>query len=137
MIEEAFELQEKFNSKLDKNYSKISRNLELKKECLLKNTLAIQQELAEMIDSIPWKWWKKMEWDHNNIKIEIIDIFHFVINLAQAAGMDAEEFCDLFYKKNMLNTIRQNKGYRKGLYNKLDKDGIEDNTKLFSEEIND
>ncbi len=44
----------------------------------------IYMELAEAIDSVPWKHWKNIEWktDINNFKIEIVDIWHFVLSEA-------------------------------------------------------
>ena len=40
--------------------------------------LAQVTEYAELIESTPWKWWKKGTMDTANIKIEIIDILHFL-----------------------------------------------------------
>ena len=43
---------------------------------------AMQQELAELTDSVPWKWWAKyQEFDKQNAKVEIVDLFHFLIHL--------------------------------------------------------
>lgn len=44
--------------------------------------LAIIVETAEAIDSTPWKWWKaQKEVDIDNLKIEAIDLLHFIISL--------------------------------------------------------
>lgn len=44
--------------------------------------LAIIVETAEAIDSTPWKWWKaQKEVDFDNLKIETIDLLHFIISL--------------------------------------------------------
>ncbi len=44
----------------------------------------IYMEAAELIDSYPWKHWKNIDaqpdWD--NIKIEVVDIWHFVLSEA-------------------------------------------------------
>ena len=37
-------------------------------------------ELVELIDSTDWKWWKHQEIDYENIKVETIDIWHFVLS---------------------------------------------------------
>ena len=44
----------------------------------------IYLEAAELIDSYPWKHWKNIEAqpDYENIKIEIVDIWHFVMSEA-------------------------------------------------------
>ena len=44
----------------------------------------IYMECAEMIDSFAWKHWKNIaadpDWD--NLKIEVIDVWHFILSLA-------------------------------------------------------
>jgi dimeric dUTPase (all-alpha-NTP-PPase superfamily) len=43
---------------------------------------AIVIECAEAIDSTPWKWWKSMDADIANLKVETIDTLHFLISKA-------------------------------------------------------
>lgn len=40
---------------------------------------AILVEVAEAIDSTDWKWWKHTETDLVNLKIEAIDLLHFLV----------------------------------------------------------
>jgi len=44
----------------------------------------IYLELAELIDSYPWKHWKNIDAtpDYDNIKIETVDIWHFIMSEA-------------------------------------------------------
>ena len=44
----------------------------------------IYMEAAEMIDSFPWKHWKNIDADPDweNLKIEVVDVWHFVMSLA-------------------------------------------------------
>ena len=44
----------------------------------------IYLEAAELIDSYPWKHWKNIEAkvDRENVKIELVDIWHFVLSEA-------------------------------------------------------
>ncbi len=44
----------------------------------------IYMECAEMIDSFPWKHWKSInqEPDWNNLQIEVVDVWHFIMSLA-------------------------------------------------------
>ncbi len=44
----------------------------------------IYLETAELVDSYPWKHWKNIEAtpDYENIKIELVDIWHFVMSEA-------------------------------------------------------
>ena len=81
---------------------------------ILNYVRAMQQELAELTDSVPWKWWAKyQEFDKQNAKVEIVDLFHFLISLAQVMGMDAGDIHDAYLKKNKVNHDRQNSGYTK------------------------
>lgn len=45
---------------------------------------AIYMETAELIESYPWKHWKNLnaEVDILNVKIELVDILHFILSLA-------------------------------------------------------
>jgi dimeric dUTPase (all-alpha-NTP-PPase superfamily) len=44
----------------------------------------IYMECAEMIDSFSWKHWKDIakEADWDNLKIEVVDVWHFIMSLA-------------------------------------------------------
>ena len=44
----------------------------------------IYMECAEMIDSFTWKHWKNIEeeTDWENLQIEVVDVWHFIISLA-------------------------------------------------------
>ncbi len=44
--------------------------------------IAIVTEVAEAIESLPWKWWKGGEADLENLKVELIDLWHFVLSWA-------------------------------------------------------
>jgi len=76
-------------------------------------TTAINCEVTELLDALPWKPWKKSytEIDLNNVHIEIVDILHFVIELAIIWGMTSKQLTDLYMKKMQENIDRQNKGY--------------------------
>ena len=73
---------------------------------------AVNQEVAELTDSVPWKWWAKYQkYDEQNIRVEIVDILHFVISLALVAGMSADDVFEAYRKKNEVNFKRQDSGY--------------------------
>lgn len=76
-------------------------------------TTAVACETTELLDALPWKPWKKSykEVDLNNVHIEIIDILHFVIEIAIIWGLDARSLYNLYMKKMQENIDRQNKGY--------------------------
>ena len=111
-MDEIFELQEKLNSRIGVNMNEM--NDDDRSKWILNYIRAMQQELAELTDSVPWKWWAKyQEFDKQNAKVEIVDLFHFLISLAQVMGMTAEDVYDAYLKKNKVNHIRQDSGYHK------------------------
>jgi dimeric dUTPase (all-alpha-NTP-PPase superfamily) len=85
-----------------------------KTEWVLNYTRAMQQELAELTDSVPWKWWAKyQDFDEQNAKVEVVDLFHFLVSLAQVLGMSADDVYAAYVKKNKVNHERQESGYTK------------------------
>lgn len=75
--------------------------------------LAAHSELTEILNEINWKPWKKTNKtiEIEKFKEEIIDLQHFVLNLALAANMNASEFFDLYNSKNKTNFTRQLEEY--------------------------
>lgn len=85
---------------------------EEKTKWLLNYTRAMQQELAELTDSVPWKWWAKYQkFDEQNARVEVVDLFHFLISMAQVLGMSADDVFAAYVKKNAVNFQRQESGY--------------------------
>lgn len=41
---------------------------------------AIWLETAELMEGFAWKWWKHQEIDHDNNKVELVDIWHFLMS---------------------------------------------------------
>lgn len=72
-IKHCLELQDKLNKKINENWKEIR-----KKEDFYR---AIWLECAEAVESLPWKWWKKVQPDLENLEIETADIFHFILSL--------------------------------------------------------
>jgi len=81
-------------------------------EWILNYCRAMSQELAELTDSVPWKWWAKYQtYNKQNARVEIVDLFHFLISLAQVAGLSAADVHRLYMEKNKVNFQRQASGY--------------------------
>jgi len=70
-FKEMLELQDKFNERTVQDWK--SKELDW--------TTAILTETAELLDSTPWKWWKDGVRDYQNYKVELIDIWHFIMAL--------------------------------------------------------
>lgn len=111
-LEEIFHLQEGLNRRI--GIDTASMNDEERVQWVLNYTRALQQETAELIDSVPWKWWAKyQEFDKQNARVEVVDLFHFLISIAQVLGMSAEDVYEAYTKKNKVNHNRQDEGYVK------------------------
>jgi len=83
-----------------------------KTQWLLNYCRAMSQEIAELTDSVPWKWWAKYQkFDEQNARVEVVDLFHFLISLAQVLGMNADDVFNAYRQKNEVNFQRQEDGY--------------------------
>lgn len=78
------------------------------------NILALVAELGEVMqEDKRWKSWCKNPPEPNfkDKKKEIIDCWHFIINLCLYSDMDVNELFDLFTHKNKENVNRQENNY--------------------------
>ena len=85
---------------------------------------ALQEETVELEQELLWKWWSKDKIDLQNIRVEIVDLMHFLTSLAIVSGLSAEEFHRLYTAKHRVNTTRQDQGYSKETKNEADNKGI-------------
>ncbi len=109
-LHEIFRLQEELNARIGVHLNNLSD--EDKIRWILNYTRAMSQELSELIDSVPWKWWAKYQkFDEQNARVEVIDLFHFLISIAQVLGMTADDVFEAYVKKNQINHQRQQSGY--------------------------
>ena len=110
MLEELFEMQAGLNRRIGVDTTAMPESQQ--PAWILNYCRAMTQEIAELTDSVPWKWWAKYQkYDQQNARVEIVDLFHFLISLAQVAGLSAQDVRDLYVKKNELNHKRQDSGY--------------------------
>jgi len=111
-FEEIFQMQEALNERIGVTMAGMSD--EDKTKWVLNYSRAMQQEMAELIDSVPWKWWAKYQkLDLQNARVEVVDLFHFLVSLAQVLGMSADDVYNAYIKKNKVNHQRQDSGYEK------------------------
>ena len=109
-LENIFDLQEQLNVRIGVDMKDMDD--EERAKWILNYVRAMQQELAELTDSVPWKWWANYQaFDKQNAKVEIVDLFHFLVSLAQVMGMSATDIHEAYLKKNKVNHNRQDTGY--------------------------
>ncbi len=107
---ELFRMQQSLNRRIGVNTDGMSD--EVKTQWVLNYCRAMSQEIAELTDSVPWKWWAKYQkFDEQNARVEVVDLFHFLISLAQVLGMSADDVFNAYVKKNEVNFKRQETGY--------------------------
>lgn len=93
------ELQHKFNEQTIENY--LDKNLNWNS--------AIIAESGELLDSLGYKWWKKQTPDMENVKVEAIDLLHFVISESMQYYFKDTTFC-------VIKAIEDFKNYFEEIY---------------------
>ena len=93
---------------------------------------AMEDEIREIKILLPWKHWSKAqlgEKEHpklspeerlNLLRIELVDILHFLVEALAFTGLDAESTYQLYLRKCQNNVTRQEKLYNDS--NKTDAD---------------
>jgi dimeric dUTPase (all-alpha-NTP-PPase superfamily) len=73
---------------------------------------AITHEAIELQRLTNWKWWKKpTEFDSEEAKEELIDIWHFVLQATIELDMTADDVVNYYSKKNKINKKRKKMNY--------------------------
>ena len=109
-LRELFRLQKSLNERIGVRTDAMSDDEKTK--WILNYCRAMSQEIAELTDSVPWKWWAKYQkFDQQNARVEVVDLFHFLISLAQVLGLSADDVFTAYVKKNAVNLQRQDSGY--------------------------
>lgn len=76
------------------------------------NVLALEDELHEALAEVGWKPWATSKHiNRDAFKGELVDAFHFLMNLMIVTGIDADEFLAGYREKNLRNAARQAEGY--------------------------
>ena len=117
-LEEMMEVQEAFQKRLDPNFSKMS--VEQRVAFIKEHSIHLNQEVNEMLYELPYfKPWKDYSGLMSNqvndmfekAQMELIDAWHFFMNMAIALGMTPEKFYQMYMAKNQENHRRQDEGY--------------------------
>jgi len=74
---------------------------------------AMSEEIKELDEDLLWKWWSKDEIDIQNIRVELIDVLHFLVSAMICAGLTPEKVFDVYQQKHPVNLNRQDTGYSK------------------------
>ena len=110
LMQDMFDKQAELNRRI--GVDTVAMPEENQPQWILNYCRAMSPELAELTDSVPRKWWAKYQtYNKQNARVEIVDLFHFLISLAQVAGLSAADVHRLYLEKNKVNFQRQDAGY--------------------------
>lgn len=107
---------ELFKKQMESTENKMKNLYEIKEPFdgyrLFMLSTALVHEAIELQRETNWKWWKKeIKTNDEKIQEEIIDIWHFLIQLSIEAGLDSKKLIEKYMQKNEENLKRQVKGY--------------------------
>lgn len=149
-LERIFEMQKELNdiiwSKCDtrssdevQDWSKLSKYLKERAQTLDDKPLygsdtltqwidrmiwAMGDEVRELQEEIPKKWWSKDPVNIQNARVEVIDILHFWVSVSMMLGLDADKVFDIYKQKHSVNINRQETGYNKADKSEADNEQI-------------
>lgn len=118
-LETMMEMQKQFQERIGFNFETMT---EKEKATYMKEMqMWVTDEMSEALHELKFaKGWSKQydswtqeetEYHADKFKDEMVDAFHFFMNVLIAAGMDANELFERYLKKNKINIDRQNNGY--------------------------
>lgn len=118
MLQDIFQAQQELDQFIFENHEdKIPQSID---EWVIKNTIAMESEIDEIRAEINWKYWKPTkEINTDKLHEEIIDLWHFLIQLSYITGLTAEKVHEVYMAKREENFKRQQgtsteKDYRGG-----------------------
>ncbi len=83
----------------------------LPNQWLCRYSQAMRAELAELDAELLYKWWSRDAIDIENVRVELVDILHFLVSAMISAGMSADDVYRIYQHKNAVNLKRQEDGY--------------------------
>lgn len=104
-LDKLFDLQDNFDQ-----YIKEKRGLDYsdKEFWIQQMCRCIITEACELNDATNWKHWKnKKDIDWDNVREEIIDIWHFLISLSIKVDLSPDDIINKYIDKNLENYNRQ------------------------------
>ena len=116
-----FSLQEDFQTRVGKMDEYEHMTLFAKSKEAIYNKFCLDAEFTETIERLSWKNWKRYKLGETNDWVseeqrvetifEIIDMWHFFMNICIIFGITADEFVAYYKAKIKENNDRQTRGY--------------------------
>lgn len=121
MLEEMFAHQAELNKRIGYDTQSLREKFDPQKAGRWLNDYiaAAGNELEELRNCTYWKHWcheakegRRFELhDLQNARVEVIDLFFFLISMAQCVGLSAADLADLYKQKLRVNHHRQDTQY--------------------------
>lgn len=111
-IENMFRSIKYFHINLGYDFSKFSDKEKM--QAIRNTSLALYQEVGELVNSFSWKPWRNIEdqpQDLENAKREIIDCFFFIGGIMEIANINPQELVTKFKEVLKNNYSRIENGY--------------------------
>lgn len=101
---------------LQKGYNKgvpLEEMPEEEKPIFIKDmVISLEDELHELLREVGWKPWASSRHVNRDAAVgELVDAFHFFMNLCLVLGVDEQELFTGYLQKNKINQSRQASGY--------------------------
>ncbi|HKK16721.1 MAG TPA: dUTPase [Gammaproteobacteria bacterium] len=84
---------------------------DLPNQWLSRYSRAMREELNELDADLLWKWWSKDTMDMQNVRVELIDILHFLVSAMICSGLTPDKVFDVYRQKHAVNFNRQDGDY--------------------------
>lgn len=133
-LNEMLELQKSLQERISPGFYSENESIDSIAKFFLANKHALEDELGETLDALggihdgignsSWKWWKANNKlaktmtindlstrDLLELKMEIVDQFHFFMNQMIKVGMTGDELFNMYMSKNQENVNRQEQNY--------------------------
>lgn len=114
-LDEMFQKQKELQERLGFNFENMN---EVERTGYMKENIwyvitELDEAFREMPYGKPWKLYTNFDRDlhQKNLKEELIDAFHFFINILIAAGLSTDEVYEIYCYKNKINHKRQDENY--------------------------
>lgn len=114
-LEEMLKMQEDLQRKYNGGFAPQDLEPEKKIEFIRTMMLATEDELHEALRETTWKPWSTSARlrliNREQYKAELVDAWHFFMNLLLVANITADEFFNEYLRKNGINHDRKDNGY--------------------------
>jgi len=109
-----FQLIEEYHKALGHN--RPLDTLSQRMQSMRNSSLGLIMEVAELIDSTPWKPWRDIvdqEFDKDNAVREVVDIIFFLVSICEELHITPDEIENKFHQVLINNYTRLANGYSK------------------------